>query len=157
MTIKSDRDILVDRIDCYIDEAASQGKIASFSTTASGVALDNPAQLVTVAADASGVAVAGIVMNHVVDIDTTRAFLNTQKDEMDAGGKVNLAKQGWIVTDDIVGTPTAQESAYVGASGSFATDAEMLLLGAIGDFQSIGKFDTIKDENGYARITLDIV
>ena len=157
MSIKMDRDIYVDRIDCYINETGDKGQICVLSTAGSGVALDNTSQLVTIAAAPSGKVVAGVLMQEVVDIDSTREFLNTQKDQVDKGGKVNLAKKGWIVTDNVEGNITAGEKAYVGESGQFANETAMLTIGAISDFQEIGRFDTSKDENDYVRITLEIV
>jgi len=166
MGLKSDREIRADRIDVYLNEAANRGEIVTASTYASGVALDNTAQLGTVAADPSGQVVLGVLVGDMKDIDVTRQFLNTQKDESVKGSKMRLVTQGWIVTDNIeasAGTITAGEAAYVGVSGQFANAADVANYGATvteesnaTTFRMVGRFETIADENGYAKISLDI-
>jgi len=164
MGLKGDREIIQDRIDVYLNEAADRGKIVVGSTAASGAALDNVSQLGTVAANPSGSVALGVLVGDMKDIDPTREFLNTQKDETVKGGKMRLITKGWIVTDNIeTGTVTANEAAYVGNSGNFATDAAIAGYGCAvteesnkTSYQMVGRFQTTKDENGYARIGIDI-
>ena len=164
MGLKGDRIIKEDCIDFYLNEAATRGVIATISTVGSGVSLDNPSQLATIAANPSGSKVAGVLLNDVVDIDTSREFLNTRKNEVIKGSKVQLAKEGMIVTDDIeVGTVTAGEAAYIGNSGQFATDAAIAGYGCAvteesnaTSYPKVGRFLTTKDENGYCRIDIEI-
>jgi len=170
MGLKADRYIRSDRIDVYLNEAATRGHIVTKSTLASGVALDNVANLGTLAANPSGTRPLGVLLGDMVDIDVTREFLNTQQDKTVKGGKMRLVTEGWIVTDEIgVGTVTAGEAAYVGASGQFAS-ASMIenWTGGVGvpnppteetnatSFPMVGRFDTSKDQNDYARITINI-
>lgn len=169
MGLRGDRVIYEDRIDVYLNEAASRGLIVSKSTSASGVSLDNTAQLGTVLADPSGARPLGVLMGDFVDIDVTRQFLNTQKNESVKGSKAELATKGWIVTDNIEkGTITGGEAAYVGQSGLFANETAIetvngVLYGcAVSEesnattFPMVGRFETSKDENGYAKITINI-
>lgn len=164
MGLKGDRDIKVDRIDCFLNEAATRGVIATSSTAGSGVALDNTAQLATIAANPSGQKPIGVLMHDVVDIDVTRQFLNTQKNEVPVGSKVQLLTDGWIVTDDVeVGTVIAEEAAYIGNSGQFATAAAIAGYGAAVTEESnatsypmVGRFQTTKDQDGYVKIQVNI-
>lgn len=165
MGLKGDRVIYRDRIDTYMNEAATRGHLVCSSTVASGVALDDSTQLGTISANPSGNVVIGVLMNDMVDIVATREFLNTQKDQVMKGSKVTLATEGWIVTDNLeAGAITAGEAAYIGNSGNFATDAAIAGYGcAVTEennattYRKVGRFDTTKDENGYAKITFDIV
>lgn len=164
MGLKGDRNIKEDCIDFYLNEAATRGVIATISTVGSGVSLDNPAQLATIAANPSGSKVAGVLMHDVVDIDTTRYFLNTKKNEVVKGSKVQIAKEGFIVTDDIeAGTVTAGEAAYIGNSGLFATDAAIAGYGCTvteesnaTSYPKVGRFLTTKDQDGYCKIDIEI-
>ena len=164
MGLKGDRNIYQDRVDCFLNEAATRGVIATNSTYGSGVSLDNTAQLVTIAAAPSGSKVAGVLMHDVVDIDVTRSFLNTQKNEVAKGSKVRLLTEGFVVTDDIeTGTITGDEAAYVGQSGLFANAAAIASYGCAVTEESnatsypmVGRFETTKDQDGYAKIQINI-
>lgn len=164
MGLKMDREVYQSKVDCFLNEAASRGKITTYSTYASGIALDNSAQLVTIAANPSGTKVAGVLVGDVVDIDTTRQFLNTQKDEVVKGSKVTLITEGWIVTDNLeAGTVTGGEAAYIGNSGNFATAAAIAGYGCAVTEESnattypkVGRFLSTKDENGYAKVEVNI-
>ena len=164
MALKGDREIYESRVDCFLNEAGTPGCICSFSTYGSGISMDNTKQLVTIAADPSGKKIAGVLVDKVVDIDTTRQFLNTQKDEVVKGSKVHLIKEGWIVTDKIeTGTITGGEAAYVGHSGLFATAAAIAAYGcAVTEeanatkFPMVGRFVTTKDELSYCKIDVVI-
>ena len=164
MALKGDRRIVNDKVDCFLNEAATEGVIATYSTYGSGVAMDNTKQLVTIAADPSGQKVAGVLVGNVVSIDVTREFLNTQKNEVPVGSKVHLVTDGFLVTDDIEdGTITAGGAAYVGHSGLFATAAAIAGYGALVTedanatvFPMVGRFVTTKDQGGFAKVEIDI-
>jgi len=164
MGLKMDREVYQSKIDCFLNEAASRGKIACYSTYASGIALDNSAQLVILAANPSGSKVAGVLTADVVDIDTTRQFLNTQKDEVVKGSKVNLITEGWIVTDNLeAGTITGGEAAYIGRSGNFANAAAIASYGCAvteesnaTSYPQVGRFLSTKDENNYVKVEVNI-
>lgn len=158
MGLKNDRVISEDRIDIYMNEAASRGRIVSVSTVGSGVALDDSAQLGTVAASASGVRALGVTLGDMVDIDATRQFLNTQQDQTLKGGKMQLLTEGWIVTDNLeVGAIAINEKAYIGNSGAFANATAIASYGyAASEDARVGRFETTKDQNGYVKINIDI-
>jgi hypothetical protein len=163
MALKGDREIYESKIDCFLNEAATAGSICCYSTYGSGIAMDNIKQLVTLKADPSGQKVAGVLIGAMVDIDTTRQLLNTQKDEVVKGSKVHLVTEGWIVTDKIeVGTITGGEAAYVGHSGLFANAGAIAAYPVGGcavteesnatKFPMVGRFETTKDELNYCKI-----
>jgi len=164
MGLKGDRKIYQDKIDCFLNEAATRGHIATYSTYGSGVSIDNAAQLVTIAAAPSGTKVAGVLMHDVVSVDTTRAFLNTQKNEVPVGSKVQLLTEGEITTDNLeVGTITGGQAAYIGQSGLFANATAIASYGCAVTEESnatsypmVGRFLSTKDEDNYVKIEINI-
>ena len=149
MALKGDRYELDTDISYFMNETASRGVVVSVSTQGSGAATDSAAALVTVAADPSGKAPIGVLLNDMVDIDQTRQHLNGHKNEVQKGSKVTLLTKGFVVTDRISGTPTAGQVAYLGASGlisgSQATGAS-----------AVGRFLSTKDADGYAKVAINL-
>jgi len=149
MALKGDRYELDTEISYFMNEVASRGVIVSVNTQGSGSAMDSAFALVTVAADPSGKAPIGVLLNDVVDIDQTRQHLNGHKNEVQKGSKVTILTKGFITTDRISGTPTAGQIAYVGVSslvsGTQAT-------GAI----AVGRFLSTKDADGYAKVAVNL-
>ena len=153
MALKSDRNELQTDISFFMNETATRGGVVSISTGGSGAAMDQGAALVTLTA-ASGKAPIGILLNDVVNLDLTRQHINQHKDEVQKGGKVSILKKGYVVTNKISGTPTAGVAAFVddGTAGNIATDAEI----ADGKKIIIGRFMSSKDEDGYAKISVNL-
>ena len=120
MALKSDRSVLDTDISFFMNEAATRGGIASVSTGGSGAAMDQGEALVTYAAVPSGKVPVGLLLNDMVNIDLTRQHLNQHKDEVQKGGKVTLLRKGYVVTDNIQGSPSAGDPAYVAHSGNLA-------------------------------------
>lgn len=149
MALKADRHEFDTEISYFMNETASRGVLVSISTAGSGAAMDNASALVTVAANGSGAAVLGVLLNDMVDLDLTRQHINFHKDEVNKGSKVTVLTKGWIVTDQISGTPTAGQTAYVANSGKFtATSAT--------GYATVGRFLSTKDADGYAKIAVNL-
>jgi hypothetical protein len=149
MPLKGDRNELDTEFTYFMNETAVKGVIVSVSTQGSGSAMDSAASLATVAANASGAAPLGILLNDVVDIDQTRQHLNWHKDEVQKGGKVTILTKGFVVTDRISGTPTAGQIAYNANSGLISgTQA----AGTV----AIGRFLSTKDADGYAKVAVNL-
>ena len=149
MALKGDRNELDTEITYFMNETASRGVLVSVSTQGSGAAMDSASAVATVAADPSGKAPLGVLLNDVVNIDQTRQHLNWHKDEVQQGGKVTILSKGFVVTDKISGTPTAGQLAYLAASGNVsATQA----TGA----PAIGRFLSTKDADGYAKVSVNL-
>lgn len=123
---------------------------------ASGAALDQGENLVRysgVANDGSDRPI-GILLNDVVNKDLTRTHLNQYKDEVQKGGKVTVLTRGWVVTNNITGTPKAGDVAYASTTaGEIATVAGT--AAASGSY-ALGRFMSRKDADGYAKVYVNL-
>ena len=153
MALKSDRNEVQTDISFFMNEVATRGGIASLSTGGSGAAMDQGAALVTYAATASGKVPMGILLNDMVNLDLTRQHINQHKDEVQKGGKVTILRKGYIVTNNIEGAdPAAGDSVYPAHSGNVSkTD----IVGD-GTVSAIGRFLSSKDEDGYAKVEINL-
>ena len=138
-------------IDYFLDEVQERGKVLVLSTGGSGVSNDNVAHLATAAASPSGKVALGVLLNDMVDVDLSKYHLNHHKDEVQKGGKVTILKKGQVTTNMIYPgvSPTAGSVAYVGASGYFTSTN---YAGSV----VAGRFDTSKDENGFAKVSINL-
>ena len=157
MALKSDRSTLQTDISFFMNEAATRGGVASISTGGSGVSLDNGAAVVTYGAVPSGKVPVGVLLNDMVNIDLTRQHLNQHKDEVQKGGKVTLLTKGWVVTNNLQGTPAAGDLAYLGHSGNIAnSDVSNDDSDGDGSSRVVGRFLSSVDQNGYAKVFIDL-
>ena len=146
MALKGDRNELDTDISHFINIAAEKGQLVCVSTQGSGAAMDNSLALATTS---SGTNVPlGIILNDVVDIDQTRQHINWHKDEVQKGGKCTILTKGWVVTDQITGTPTAGMVAYLNTAGTVGAQA--------GDSVVVGRFLSTKDADGYAKVSINL-
>lgn len=158
MALKPDREYneVTDITNFWTTVAAEKGGIASVVTAGSGAAIGvnivDEANVVGYLASASGAIAKGVLIQTVTaPLSATRDFVNFENNEIRPGDKCTLIKKGFVVTDMIpVGvTPTAGATAYLAASGMIssvqATSAPQ-----------IGRFETTKDANGFARVSIDI-
>jgi hypothetical protein len=153
MALKSDRNEVQTDISFFMNEVATRGGIASLSTGGSGAAMDQGAALVTYAATASGKVPMGILLNDMVNLDLTRLHINQHKDEVQKGGKVTILRKGYIVTNSIEGAdPSAGDSVYPAHSGNVAASD---IVGD-GTVSAIGRFLSSKDEDGYAKVEINL-
>jgi len=158
MALKTDRSVLQTDISFFMNEEATRGGVASISTGASGAAMDNGAAVVTYAALPSGKVPVGILLNDMVDIDLTRQHLNQHKDEVQKGGKVTLLQKGFVVTSNLEGTsPSAGDPAYLAHSGNLAvSDLANDDVDDDGSTRLVGRFLSGEDEDGYAKVFIDL-
>ena len=166
MALKGDRHEFETTIDFFCnDETAERGGIASFSTAGSGAALDQSAALVTYSPTQSGIKPVGILLNDMVNIDQTRQHINFHKNEVQRGGKVTLLRKGWITTNMIdpgdvdSDAPAAGSRAFVGPSGLISTKNAVPANGYQAASQrgmAIGEFGSLKDEDGYAKVYVNL-
>ena len=157
MALKSDRSTLDVDISFFMNEAATRGGVVSISTGGSGAAMDQGEALVTYAALPSGKVPVGLLLNDMVNIDLTRQHLNQHKDEVQKGGKVTLLRKGYVVTDNIQGSPSAGDPAYVAHSGNLAaSDLSNDDSDADGSTRIVGRFLSSKDQDGYAKVYIDL-
>lgn len=158
MALKSDRSTLDTDISFFMNEAATRGGVASLSTGGSGAAMDQGAALATYSAEPSGIVPLGLLLNDMVDIDLTRQHLNQHKDEVQKGGKVTLLRKGYAVTNSIEGAnPVAGNTAFVAHSGLIsASDLASDDADATGSTRIVGKFLSGVDQDGYAKVYIDL-
>ena len=168
MALKGDRYEAMTDISFNMNEVAVRGGVACISTVGSGAAMDQSAALCTYGAIASGLQPLGILMNDMVNIDQTRQHINWYKDEMQQGSKVRLLQKGYVVTNmiDPGVTITAGDPAYVGPSGYIRNTGGFGSVNGAGTAISgtgapsygalIGRFLSLKDEDGYAKVAVDV-
>jgi len=158
MALKGDRYELETTIDFFMSTTATRGGIACVSTAGSGSALDQSQGLVAYAAAASGSVPVGVLLNDVVNIDQTRQHINFHKNEVQQGGKVTLLKKGTIVTNmiDPGDTIVAGDKAFVGPSGYISRKQKTGTPHESTRGQFIGTFESTADEDGYAKIAVNL-
>jgi len=158
MALKPDREYneVTDITNFWTTVAAEKGGIASVVTQGSGAAIGtnitDQANVVGYLADPSGAIAKGVLLQTVAAaMSATRDFPNFESGEIRPGDKCTLVKKGFVVTDMIPSgvTPTAGAAAYLAASGYISSSQ------ATGAPQ-VGRFETTKDANGFARVSIDI-
>ena len=155
MALKADRHELDTDISFFYNEGtAERGGIVVLDTVGSGAAMDQAGAKVKYAVATNALFPVGVLLNDVVNLDLTRQHINWHKDEVQKGGMVTVLKKGWVVTNLIAGTPAAGLGAFVddGTAGYIATAAEV----ADGKYIQIGRFMSTKDEDGYAKVEVNL-
>ena len=160
-------------ISYFMNAISEKGAVAIFSTGGSGAAMDQSAALVVCTGlGTTGLmgTPAGILLCDVVNYDLTRQHVNQYQDEVQAGNKVTLLRHGEITTNMIntsctptVGMPVSYitTATLTGAKQSFTNIFLLtsLVLAKIVDStaERIGTFKSIKDEDGYAKVEINIL
>ena len=150
MALKSDRVEKLTDISFFMNTVAERGGVVSVVSTGAGVSMDDANAVVGYAAVASGAKPVGVLLNDVVNLDLTRQHINWHKDEVQLGGKVTVLRQGHVTTNMLVSgvTPSAGDSAYVGANGLIGTSSTNAV--------KVGQFLSAKDTDGYAKVSVNI-
>ncbi len=155
MALKPDRNPVHVDISHFLNETAERGSFVCHTSTAnaSGAAMDQGTNLVTVAANPSGLKVCGILMCDMVNIDQTRQTINFHKDEVQKGGKVPVLKVGQVVTNYVYPgvTPGVGDPAYAVHSGYLTSTNGGSIATPL-----VGRFLSKKDEDGYAKVWINI-
>ena len=156
MALKADRIETQTDVSFFMDETATRGVICTRSSSGSGVAMDDANAKVTARnAAASGSKIVGGLLNDVVNLDLTRQHINFHQDEVQKGSKVTLLQIGQITTNNISGTPTAGDPAYLGVSGVFSP-AAVTDSNQENSYYTVGRFLSGKDQSGYAKVAVNI-
>lgn len=135
----------------YMNVTAERGLLVIHDGSGSGAALDQAAAFVAVPTGQapSTTYPAGMLMCDVVDYDLTKTHENFYKNEVQKGGKVQLMRHGWAVTNKVSGTPTAGQTAFYTNAGLFTpTDPTNGI--------KVGRFLSAKDADGYAKVEVNI-
>jgi hypothetical protein len=155
MALKSDRYELQTDISFFYNEgAATRGGVVVHDTAGSGAAMDQGVNLVKYAAVTAASRPVGILLNDVVNKDLTRTHLNQHKDEVQKGGKVTVLRKGYVVTNSITSASvSAGDPAYACHvnAGNLRVDSP----GSSGVLQ-VGRFLSSKDEDGYAKVEVNL-
>jgi hypothetical protein len=152
MALLNDRnEIDTDSYSYRMNETATRGVIVCLATGGSGVAFGDTDNTVTVKALASGGAPVGILLTDVVNIDTTLYHVNQHKEEVQKGNKVTIGKKGWWVTNNVLNTPSPGDLAYLDNSGNMSTTNGGTVQNPL-----LGRFATKKNQNGYARVDINL-
>lgn len=152
MALKPGRDLQSFKTGYFSDSVMTRGGIVSVKTVGSGEALDDANAVAEYAAQPSGTKQLGFLMDDVVENDLTRVHKNTYKQEVEKGEKVTIVNRGWVTTNmiDPAVTVAAPQTAYVTASGLLSNIAEN------GFNEIVGEFETNVDEDGYARVAINL-
>lgn len=157
MALREHRRIISETIEFFCnDTTATRGGFMVLNTAGSGVALDDGAAVATYAANPSGKAVLGCLLQDVVNYDLTVRTPNYHKQEVQTGGKVTLADRGTLSTNFIYPgvTPTAGQTAYLTMSGYLTTTISA--TGGEVATPKVGRFDSTKDEDGFAKVSFNL-
>lgn len=139
-----------------LNDVAEAGVVVCYKAAnpGSGEALGNTAGQVTLLTNPSGAVPAGVLMAPFANVDQTLQILNWHKDEHDLGDPAPLCLRGYIVTNKIIGTPSVGNVAYLSSSGNFNPVKEA--NGGTVATPPVGRFLSPKDENGYAKIHVNL-
>jgi len=154
MALKGERVILETDITLTCESVASRGVVLVHKTSGSGAALGDTAGEADLVSNPSGYKVAGLLLNDVVDVDETRYHRNFHKDETKKGERCTLLKKGRVTTNKIIGTPAVGDTAYLDSSGNLTPTAHS--TGGLVAKPKVGQFVSIKDENGYATVDVNL-
>ena len=159
MALKADRYEESTDISFFSSATGVKGAVVCLDAAAlagaSGAALDQGENTVSAQAAATTDIPVGIILNDVVNKDLTRTHLNQYKDEVQLGGKVTVLTRGWVVTNNITGTPVAGTLAYADATtaGNITTSASTAQ--ASGNL-AVGRWGSRVDSDGYAKLYVNL-
>lgn len=154
MALKGERVVIETNITLTCPSVASRGVTLVHSTAGSGTALGDKAGTADLLANPSGYKVAGLLMNDVVNVDTTRYHLNFHKDERLINQRVTLLTKGRVTTDKVSGSPTAGSTAYLTTNGNLTPTVSA--TGGTVATPKVGVFAGGVDENGFATVDINL-
>ena len=158
MALKADRyEESTDISFFYNEGTATRGGVVILADLglASGAALDQGENLVKYDTTVATSVPVGILLNDVVNKDLTRTHLNQHKDEVQKGGKVTVMTRGWVVTNNIEGTPVAGELAFASPFTAGAICNKTTFVAQSGEL-AIGRFMSRADGDGYAKVYVNL-
>lgn len=151
MALKGEMVITRWSVSLISDVAANRGAVGVFDTAGSGVSFGDSAGRVTVSASSSGKIPCGVFILPFASVDQTINHRNFHNLQQVLGEPAPLAECGWVVTDQIIGTPTIGATAYLSSSGNVTPTN-----GGLANTPIVGQFSSIKDADGYAKLTFNL-
>ena len=146
MALGPNRQIFQTTIAYAVNEAAERGGILCASTTA------GQAEYLT-SPTGSAVYPIGILLDDVEDMNFDRHPEYLQREAVDIGSVVGIANKGEFQTDQIVGSPTQGQPAYLHPNGAIGATQ---LTDGITSAPRVGTFRSAKDANGFATVLVDL-
>lgn len=164
MSLKPDRHEFDVDISFFMNEVGQRGGVVFLSTAGSGAAMDQSVSLVTLDPGTSGAKAIGLLLQDMVNYDQTRQHINFHKDEVQIGSKVAIGRKGWWNTNQIASgiTITGGETAYAEAkTGAIATGQGRITnvlhtTGGVAVTPKVGQFLSKADEDGYAKVAINL-
>jgi hypothetical protein len=153
--LKGDRAVYITDIRHICNVAAEQGVVMVLPSQSGGRGVSPgindsaPVAAPGSGTPASGTRVLGILMDYVVNIDPTRQHRNFQRTEQLVGENVAILKDGWVRTNQVSGTPTAGDTAYLGSNGQIQNSQ-------VNSIPAVGYFQTGKGTDGFAIVTIKV-
>jgi hypothetical protein len=150
MALKPDRIEAYTDISFFMNDTAERGGVVVHVSDGKGVSMDDADAVVAYPATPSGTVPAGLLLNDVVNLDLTRQHINWHRDEVQAGSKVTLLRQGQVTTDMVASgvVPTIGADVYYGDDGKLTTDDT--------DSVKVGRFLSTLDTDGYVKVDINI-
>ena len=156
MALKGDRAIYITNIRHICDTSGEAGTLMQVKASqptgrgvGQGINGSAPVAVPVTGTPASGIRILGVLIDDVVSIDPVKQHRNTQRTDQLVGENVCIITDGFVRTNKITGTPAAGDTAYVGANGTFANSQT-------NSIPAVGKFETAKDTDGFAVVTVKI-
>lgn len=152
MALRPDRviEMTLDAGSVTCDDAAEKGVFLCWELSGSGAVLGETHGTVQLAADPSGLKVAGCLLQDIVNIDETMFTRNFNKEEAVVGDFVDVASRGHVWTNKYTGSPTNQAKAYLTANGVVTPTVSS--TGGTSATPFVGKFGGLPDEDGYVKV-----
>lgn len=155
MALRPDREYIQTDITYTCESAAEAGSVVALSTAGSGAAIGaTRAEGDVFATVPSGKVPLGILLHDVESVTLTRYAPNFQKLVTQPGDPCTILTKGWVVTNKISGSPTAGATAYLVASGLLSPTVHG--GGGTAASPKVGRFESVKDELGYARVSVNL-
>lgn len=154
MAIKGNRNEIETDITNRSTTVGTEGQGFVFITSGSGVTIGDSANAVGNVANPSGYAFAGILLHEIASIDESKFHRNFQKEQMLVGERCTLGKKGQWYTDQISGTPTNGNTAYLTTNCQFTPTVSA--TGGTVATPKCGKFMGAKDANGFVGIDFNL-
>lgn len=150
MALAPSRQVLQTVIKYSLNEASERGRLCTIvpNVTTAGE--------VTVSATPTGVGIQaiGILLDDVESMNFDRHPMYRQRNVSDVGSVVGIMTKGDCETDQIIGSPVAGQTAYLGVSGMLTTTQADDGLGNVAP--RVGYFQTAPNANGFASVHIDL-
>jgi hypothetical protein len=150
MALAPRRQIFQTNIDYSLNEITERGKLCCIlpGTTPNGEVT------AAVVPTGVGVAVIGMLLDDVEDMNFDRHGEYRQRNVVDVGSVVGLCQEGELETDQLTGSPVAGNLAYLNVNGTVSPT--QLVDGLGNNAPLVGKFLSAPNANGFAKLRLDV-